>query len=154
MTISARQLETNDKILSVISWLEIVTLYSSFKDIFVIRRPTIMFIIFWHFLMVEEVFLSPQVKRSLIINDKGWYTYDINENCSMAFSLLGGLISLRKKKNLSHLRPKFFDLFELGRQFQMNVPLQMITNQLKENIIRWWLLYVIRSFLQVGFRFQ
>ena len=35
MTISARQLETNDKILSVISWLENVTLYSLFKDIFV-----------------------------------------------------------------------------------------------------------------------
>ena len=35
MTISARQLETNDKILSVISWLENVTLYSFFKDIFV-----------------------------------------------------------------------------------------------------------------------
>ena len=33
-------------------------------------------------------------------------------------------------------------------------PLQMITNQLKENIIQEWLLYVIRSFLQVGFRFQ
>ena len=30
----------------------------------------------------------------------------------------------------------------------------MITSQLKENIIQGWLLYVIRSFLQVGFRFQ
>ena len=30
----------------------------------------------------------------------------------------------------------------------------MITNQLKENIIQGCLLYVIRSFLQVGFRFQ
>ena len=30
----------------------------------------------------------------------------------------------------------------------------MITNNLKENIIQEWLLYVIRSFLQVGFRFQ
>ena len=30
-------------------------------------------------------------------------------------------------------------------------PLQMITSQLKEHIIQGWLLYVIRSFLQVGF---
>ena len=39
-------------------------------------------------------------------------------------------------------------------QFQTNSPLQMITNQLKESIIWRWLLYVIRSFLQVGFRCQ
>ena len=32
--------------------------------------------------------------------------------------------------------------------------LQIIANQLKENIIQERLLYVIRSFLQVGFRFQ
>ena len=32
--------------------------------------------------------------------------------------------------------------------------LQMITNHLKENIIQGWLLYVIRTFLQVGFRCQ
>ena len=32
--------------------------------------------------------------------------------------------------------------------------LQMITNQLKENIIQRWLLYVIRLFFQVGFPFQ
>ena len=32
-------------------------------------------------------------------------------------------------------------------------PLQVITNQLKENIIQGWLLYIIRFFLQVSFRF-
>ena len=43
----------------------------------------------------------------------------------------------------------------LDVEFQTNPPpLQMITNQLKDNIIRGWILYVIRSFLQVGFRFQ
>ena len=41
----------------------------------------------------------------------------------------------------------------LDVQFQRNPPL-MITNQLKENIIQGWLLYVIESFLEVGFRFQ
>ena len=38
--------------------------------------------------------------------------------------------------------------------FKRIPPLKMITNQLKGNIILGWLLYVIRSFLQVGFRFQ
>ena len=42
----------------------------------------------------------------------------------------------------------------LDVQFETNSPLQMITNQLKENIIQEWLLYLIRSFLKVGFRFQ
>ena len=42
----------------------------------------------------------------------------------------------------------------LDVQFQMNPPLQIIINQLKENIIKGWLLYDVRSFLQVGFRFQ
>ena len=42
----------------------------------------------------------------------------------------------------------------LDVQFQTNPPLQIITNQLKENIIKWWLLYVLRSFLQVGFGFR
>ena len=32
--------------------------------------------------------------------------------------------------------------------------LQLITNQLKENIIQGWLLYVMRSFFQEGFCFQ
>ena len=30
----------------------------------------IMFITFWDFLMVEQIFLSPQVKRSVIISNK------------------------------------------------------------------------------------
>ena len=47
----------------------------------------------------------------------------------------------------------------LDVQFQTNCSPQPLrfplrTNQLKGNIILGWLLYVIRSFLQVGFRFQ
>ena len=34
------------------------------------QQTTIMFIIFWDFLMVEKIFLSPQVKRSVIISNK------------------------------------------------------------------------------------
>ena len=32
--------------------------------------PTIMFITFWDFLKVEQIFLLPQVKRSIIISNK------------------------------------------------------------------------------------
>ena len=32
--------------------------------------PTIMFIMFWDFLMVEQIFHSPQVKRSVLISNK------------------------------------------------------------------------------------
>ena len=43
----------------------------------------------------------------------------------------------------------------LDVQFQTNPPpLQAINKQLKENIIQGWLLYVIKSLIQVGFRFQ
>ena len=37
-------------------------------------EPTIMFIIFWDILMVEQIFLSPQVKRRVIISSKLVYT--------------------------------------------------------------------------------
>ena len=53
-----------------------------------------------------------------------------------------------------HLRPKFFHPLELGRPISNKPHHQMITNQLKENIIQGWLLYVIRSFFQADFRFQ
>ena len=56
---------------------------------------------------------------------------------------------------LVHLRPQFLHLFDLGRpNLNEPPPLEMITNQLKENIIQGLLLNVIRSFLRVGFRFQ
>ena len=35
-----------------------------------LSEPTIMFIIFWDFFMFEQIFLSPQVKRSVISKDK------------------------------------------------------------------------------------
>ena len=51
-------------------------------------------------------------------------------------------------------KSKIFPPVDLGRLISNEPPLQMTTNQLKENIIQWWLLYVVKSFLQVGFRFQ
>ena len=54
---------------------------------------------------------------------------------------------------LVQLRRNFFHHMALDVQLQTNSlsspPLQMITNQLKGNIILGWLLYVIRFFLQV-----
>ena len=63
----------------------------------------------------------------------------------------------RPPTSLVHLQPKFFHPPDLGRPISIDrppPPLQIITNRLKENIIQGRLLYVIRSFLQVGFRFQ
>ena len=42
-------------------------------SIFLGKRPTMMFIIFWDFLMDEQIFLSPQGKRSVIISNKVVY---------------------------------------------------------------------------------
>ena len=42
----------------------------------------------------------------------------------------------------------------LDINFKQTPSLQMITNQIRENIIQGWLLYVIRSFLQVRYHFQ
>ena len=56
---------------------------------------------------------------------------------------------------LVYLREKLFHPLTLNVQFQTtSPPFQMITNKLKENLIQGWLLYVTRSFLQPGFRFQ
>ena len=57
---------------------------------------------------------------------------------------------------LVQLRPKFFHPLDFARPIsnEPSPPLQMIINQLNENIIQGWLLYVVRFFLQVGIRFQ
>ena len=78
---------------------------------------------------------------------KGRYTYEVHENC----------LILKIPTLLVHLRPKFFHSLNLGRPISNEIapypppphppfPLQMITNQLNENIIQGWLLYLIRSF--------
>ena len=80
----------------------------------------------------------------------GWYTYDVHENCPIFKTTPTPTL-------LVHLRPKVFHPLDLGRptfNFKRTPPLQMITSQLKESIIQRWLLYVIRSFLQVDFRCQ
>ena len=57
------------------------------------------------------------------------------------------------RPSLVHLRPNFF--LTLDVQLQTNqLPFSNDNNQLKEKIIQGWLLYIIRSFLEVGFRFH
>ena len=84
-------------------------------------------------------------------SNQGWYTYDVLENCPI-------FETPRPPIPLVHLRPTFSHSLKLWRPVSNNqttLPLlQMITRQLKESIIQGWLLYVIRSFLQVGFPFQ
>ena len=68
---------------------------------------------------------------------KGWYTYDVYENYPI-------------------FRQNSSTFLTLDVQFQTNPPpLFPNDNQpIKKSIIQGWLLYVIRSFLQVGFHFS
>ena len=85
----------------------------------------------------------------VLIRDCWWllgqYTYDVHEKCSIFETPHPPFVQLQQK---------FFHHMTLDVQLQTkppspSSPLQMITNQLKGNIILGWLLYVIRSFLQV-----
>ena len=58
---------------------------------------TIMFIIFWEFLMVEQIFLSWQVKQNVIISNKLWN--------NLRLSILGNLEISGKSQNLIELLP-------------------------------------------------
>ena len=80
-----------------------------------------------------------------IIAIKGRYTQDVHENCPNFKTPHPPCLAV-----INSSTPMTLDA-----QFQTNSPpLHMITNQLKENTILGWLLYVFRPFLQVGFRFQ
>ena len=73
------------------------------------------------------------------------YTYDVHENCPI----------FKTPPFLFIYVQNFFTLLTMDIQFHPTLPpIQMIANPWKENIIQGWLLYVIRLFLQVSFRFQ
>ena len=73
------------------------------------------------------------------------YTHDVHKNSPI----------FKTATHFVHLRPRLFHLLDFRRPISNEISsLQMITNQLKENIIQWWLLHVIRPFVQVGFCFQ
>ena len=61
----------------------------------------------------------------------------------------------RPPKPLVHLSPPSWPWTSNFKRTLPPPPLQMKTNRLKENILQQgWLLHVIRSFLQIDFRFQ
>ena len=70
--------------------------------------------------------------------------YEVHENCPIC----------KTPTPLVHLRPKFFHPLDLGRPISNELPYPNDKQSIKRNIIEGWLLYVIRSFLKVGFRFQ
>ena len=81
---------------------------------------------------------------------KGWYTYYVHENCP----------NFKTPHPLVHLLPNSFHPLDLGRPIldepQRHHPLQMITNQLKENIIQGWCDYYMLSgpFFRLAFVFS
>ena len=83
---------------------------------------------------IEKLFTSEQTNITEFFS-KGWYTYHVHEPCPSTSKILP-------------------PLWLWMCNFKWTTPLQIITSQLKENKVQGWLLYVIRSFLQVGFRFQ
>ena len=85
----------------------------------------------------------------ILMQNWGRYTYDVHEFAQFSRPP----ITLVQSSNVQNSSTPL----TLDVHFQTNSPLpllQMITNQLKGNVILGWLLYVITSFLQVGFRFQ
>ena len=95
----------------------------------------------WKFYTLVTALIRLVILQIHIFKLKGRYTYDVHENCPNHLS--------------SYIQNSSTPL-TLNVQFQTNPPspLEMVTNQLKWNIILGWLVYFIRSFLQVDFRFQ
>ena len=69
---------------------------------------------------------------------KGWYTYDVHENCPIFKTPYPPCPSTSKI-----LSPPWLWTSNFKRTPRS---LQIITNKLIENTIQWWLLYVIRFF--------
>ena len=92
----------------------------------------------------ENLFASEQTNITEFFS-KGWYTCRVHEHCPIFKTPHPPCPST--SKILPPLWPWMCN-------FKWTTPLQIITSQLKENIIQGWLLYAIKSFLQVGYRFQ
>ena len=84
----------------------------------------------------------------IMISDKGWYTYDVHENCPIFKTPYSPCPSMS-----TILWPSWPWTSNFNQTLPPPLLLQMLTSQLKENIIQGWILYVIKPFLQVGFRF-
>ena len=104
---------------------------------------------------IQVLLVSLQILPYTIVKaNKGRYTYDVHENCA--------IFKTPPPPPLSSYVQNSSTLLTLDIQFKhppppppaLSLPFQMITNQLKEDIIQGGLLYVIRSFLRVGFCFK
>ena len=58
-------------------------------------QSTIIFITFWDILMVEQIFLSPQVKRSVIISNKHGI-YQLGHELPNDLRLMGSIRKISK----------------------------------------------------------
>ena len=87
--------------------------------------------------------------------------YDHHFNFLMTYPLVHGILTGHDfpthKSGWNRMKMKYRQHpLDLGHPISKEAPapLQILTNQLKRKIILGWLLYVLRSFLQVGFRFH
>ena len=87
--------------------------------------------------------------------------YDHHFNFLMTYPLVHGILTGHDfpthKSGWNRMKMKYRrHPLDLGHPISKEAPapLQILTNQLKRKIILGWLLYVLRSFLQVGFRFH
>ena len=68
-----------------------------------------MFVIFWDFLIVERIFLSPQKKRSMIISNKHGIHELLHEFINkLRLIMLGNLEILGKSQNFKELLPSAY----------------------------------------------
>ena len=107
------------------------------------------------FLYYQKNFLIIFIVVVILIFIKKWLNKYDNIGDDTHMTSMKILQFSRPYTPLVHLCPKFSHLLDLWRPISNGLPpLQMMTNQLKENIIQGWLSYVLKSFLQVAFRFQ
>ena len=111
-------------------------LYESAFFYIIFWKTTIMFIIFWDFLMVEQIFISPQVKWSLIISKKTG-TYEL---CHELPSDLKKLVNIKKIS-------KFLKMLILPPQMKMLSALPK--KLLKNGIWTFWKLQFVSNILWV-----
>ena len=98
----------------------------------------------WNFLIYAQTWIAVAAINKVSMRDD---KYDVLENCPI-FRIPHPPLSIYVQNSSTPLT------LDVQCQTNRHLSVQMITNQLKKNIIQVWLLYVIRSFLRVSFRFQ
>ena len=100
LILSCKIIRIYDNSLAVWLFPVIAIVFFSFYDHFC-NYTTIMFKIFWDLLMVEQIFLPPQVKRSMIISAKLVLTSCLTsyQTTKIALTLISSRRFIKKKKN-------------------------------------------------------